>query len=66
MESRLTELESKLTLAEHLLEELNLTVFRQQQQIDALQLRLRQLSLQLQASDPGEPRRPEDEIPPHY
>ena len=69
MSDPITEIEIKLTLAEDLLEQLNLTVFRQQQQIDLLQRQVRQLQEQLQqmqATLPGEPRSPRDEIPPHY
>ncbi|MGB8301493.1 MAG: SlyX family protein, partial [Azonexus sp.] len=36
MESRITELEIKISYAEDLVDELNRTVFRQQQQIDQL------------------------------
>ena len=43
MESRLAEIEVKLSFAEDLLEELNRTVVRQQQQIDQLQQELRAL-----------------------
>lgn len=68
MDARLDELEAKLTLAEDLLETLNMTVFRQQQQIDQLQAALRQLALQMQSGGGGgaETRRPEEEIPPHW
>lgn len=36
MESRITELEIKISYAEDMIDELNRTVFRQQQQIDYL------------------------------
>lgn len=67
MESRLAELEIKLGFAEDLLEALNTTVFRQQQQIEQLQKELRALSQQLQtdAAQGGE-RDPGEERPPHY
>ncbi len=67
MESRLAEIEMKLSLSEDMLEQLNRTVFRQQQQIDRLQRELRALSQQLQA-DQGDatPRAPGDDKPPHY
>lgn len=65
MESRLTEIEVKLGFTEDLLEELNRTVYRQQQQIDRLQQELRALRLQLSAM-PAERQAPSDEIPPHY
>jgi SlyX protein len=48
------------------LEELNRTVFRQQQQIELLQAQLRELYQLLQPAEPGEARNPRDEIPPHY
>jgi SlyX protein len=65
MESRLTEIEVKLGFTEDLLEELNRTVYRQQQQIDRLQQELRALRLQVSAL-PAEQRAASDEIPPHY
>jgi SlyX protein len=66
METRLTELEVKLAFAEDLLEALNATVYRQQQQIDRLELELRELRKQLMAAAPQEAHSLRDEIPPHY
>jgi SlyX protein len=67
MEDRLTELEIKMSLAEDLVEELNRTVYRQQQQIDLLQHQLRHLFQQMQPEpEPAEQRNLRDEIPPHY
>ncbi len=68
MDDRLTELEIKLGLTEHLVDELNRTVFRQQEQLDLMQEQLRLLYKQMQASQggPSEPRSLRDEIPPHY
>jgi SlyX protein len=57
MEERLNELEIKLSLTEDLVEALNRTVFRQQQQLDLLQEQLRLLYRQFQAQFPG-PARP--------
>ena len=65
-EDRITELETKLAFAEDLLETLNQTVFRQQQQIDSLQEQLRLLHQQVRDSQPDEPLTPREEIPPHY
>lgn len=66
-ESRITELEVKLALAEDHLDTLNQTVFRQQQQLDLLQGQLRELHRQVRSSnDGGSPDNPMDEIPPHY
>lgn len=66
LEARLTELEIKLSFAEDTIDGLNETVFRQQQQIDALAADLRALRQQVQSSLPGEARSLRDEIPPHY
>lgn len=64
-DQRLTELEIKLSYAEDLLDELNLTVYRQQQQIEALIAQV--AALQQQAPDPGPgTRNPVHELPPHY
>lgn len=60
------ELEVKLSFAEDLLETLNHTVFRQQQQIEQLQQELRTLRQQMQASMPAEARSLREELPPHY
>ena len=65
-EERLTELEIKAAFAENLLEELNRTVYRQQQQIEQLQQEVRALRQQLQATMPAEQRSPSDDVPPHY
>lgn len=66
MEDRLTELEIKLGFTEDLVEALNRTVFRQQQQIDALVEEVRTLRQQAKTSQPEEFRSLRDEIPPHY
>ena len=66
MESRLTEIEIKLSYTEDLLDELNRTVFRQQQQIDLLIGELRALREQVMNAQPAEQRSLRDEIPPHY
>ena len=66
MESRVAEIEAKLSFSEELLEALNRTVYRQQQQIDQLQLELRALREQLRTALPAEPGNSRDETPPHY
>lgn len=67
MESRLIELEIKVALQEDLLDALNLTVTRQQQQIDLLQEQLRHLyQLQQGASQDDVGGSLRDDIPPHY
>lgn len=57
MKDRLTELEIKINPAEDMVEELNRTVYRQQEQIDLLQAQLQVLYGQLQTNaEPAEPR----------
>ena len=66
IDSRLTELEIKTSFNEDLLEQLNQTVFRQQEQIDAL---IREVhELRRQNPDGGVQRggNLRDELPPHY
>ena len=65
-EQRLNELEAKLAFAEDLIETLNQTVIRQQQQLDSLQDQLRLLHKQMQERPDAEARNLRDEIPPHY
>jgi SlyX protein len=66
MEAKLDELEAKISLAEDLLDALNRTVYRQQQQIERLQQDVRVLRQQLQETAPDEAPGPGNEIPPHY
>ena len=66
LQERLVEVESKLSLAEDLLETLNRTVYRQQQQIDRLGLALGEMRQQLRAGAPTGRGDPQDEVPPHY
>ena len=66
MDARLTELEIKLSYAEDLLDTLNHTVFRQQEQIDRLQKQVRELQAQVQAIPSGPAGTLRDELPPHY
>lgn len=66
METRLAEIEVKLSFAEDLLEELNRIVIRQQQQIDQLQQELRALRQQVQSGNEAQAYGPHDETPPHY
>lgn len=66
MEARIAELEVKLSFCEELLEELNKTVYRQQQQIDLLKKEVSAVREQVKTSLPSDPREPADETPPHY
>ena len=64
IDKRLTDLEIKLSLADDMLDQLNQTVYRQQQQIERL---LRELAeLRQQMPDGAGPRSLRDELPPHY
>ena len=65
-ESRLDELEAKLSLAEDLIDELNHTVFRQQERLDRMQQQILLLHQQIQSVQPNEERDLRDELPPHY
>ena len=66
VESRLAELEAKLAFAEDLIDDLNKTVFRQQERLDLLQDQLRMLHRRMQETPGEELRDPREEIPPHY
>ncbi|MBO4120745.1 SlyX family protein [Cupriavidus gilardii] len=67
MESRITELEVKLAFQEDLLETLNLTVAKQQRQIELLQEQMQALYQQLPAATgTGADGGSVQEIPPHY
>ena len=66
-ENRLIEIEIKLSHQEHLLEELNRTVYRQQTQIAQLEATCEALARQLkEAPDSSTERNSGNEKPPHY
>jgi SlyX protein len=65
-EARLVALESKLALAEDLLDGLNRTVFRQQERLDALARELVEVRRQQGAAGDGRQGLAADERPPHY
>ena len=65
-DERITNLEVKLSFSEDLLEELNQTIYKQQQQIDALVKEVKALKLQMASNLPSDGNSPRDEIPPHY
>ena len=67
MEERITELEIKISFQEELLDTLNQTVVRQQQQLNLLQQQMRVLYQQMKNdSSPAENSPQQQEIPPHY
>lgn len=66
IEQRLTELEIKIGLADDLLDQHNQTIFRQQQQIDALAKELSALRQQLPQERNSGLQNLRDELPPHY
>lgn len=65
-QTRLTELEIKLSYTEHQLEQLDAVVIRQQQQIDALMTELRRLRQASQTETLPGTSSLRDELPPHY
>jgi len=66
IDHRLTELEIKASFTDDLLDEINQTVYRQQQQIERLARELQILREQANDAGSGAPRNPRDELPPHY
>lgn len=66
MESRIAELEIKLGHCEDSIDELNRTVFRQQNQLDLLQAQMRELYRIAPSDGSAENRSSREEIPPHY
>jgi SlyX protein len=65
-DARLTELEIKASYAEDLLEQLNATIYRQQQQIDLLLREVMGLRQQLPEGSQPMLRSARDDLPPHY
>lgn len=67
MSDQLIDFEIQLTHQQQQLEELNELVYRQQQEIDALTIQLRQIKEQLQIAIPSLVREAgEEDPPPHY
>lgn len=64
-EQRLVDVEMKLSYAEDLLDELNVTIYRQQEQIDALIREVTALRRQMPEA-PNARGTLADELPPHY
>ena len=63
---RLEALEIKAAYTEDLLDELNLTIWRQQQKIDQLEGRVAELQRRGSGDAGDAPRSLRDELPPHY
>lgn len=63
-DARMTNLEIKLSFTEDLIEKLNETVYKQQQQIEFLYRELK--AIKVQASSGSGVGSLKDEIPPHY
>ena len=63
---RLENLEIKASFTEDLLDQLNMTIFRQQELIDRLTQEVIQLRLQAPEGGAAAPRNLRDELPPHY
>lgn len=66
LQERIMELEIKASYMEDLLEQLNMTIYRQQEQISALINEVRELKRQTPDGGSGAPRNLRDELPPHY
>lgn len=66
IDKRLMALEIKASFTEDLVEQLNQTIFQQQQQIDALIREVSQLRQQTPDGGTGGFRSLRDELPPHY
>ena len=64
VDQRLTDLEIKASFTEDWVEQLNQTIFRQQEQIDALIREISQLRQQIPEGNGVSHLR--DEVPPHY
>ena len=65
-EERITNLEIKLSFTEDLIDQLNQTIYKQQQQIEFLYRELKFIKEQSSRGDSSESSSPKDEIPPHY
>ena len=65
-EDRITNLEIKLSFTEDLIDELNQTIYKQQQQIEFLYRELKSIKEQASGGDGAGESSLKDEIPPHY
>lgn len=65
-EDRINNLEIKLSFTEDLIDQLNQTIYKQQQQIEFLYRELKSIKEQSSSADGAGSSSPKDEIPPHY
>ncbi len=67
IEERLVNIEAKITYQEDLIEELNKTVYQQQQKLERLEAICKSLAGQIQSlTEAGSEGKPVNERPPHY
>ena len=65
-EDRITNLEIKLSFTEDLIDQLNQTIYKQQQQIEFLYRELKSIKEQASSGDDLSSNSQKDETPPHY
>ena len=65
-DDRITNLEIKLSFTEDLIDQLNQTIYKQQQQIEFLYRELKSIKEQASSGDSAGNGSPKEEIPPHY
>ena len=66
-EKRITELETKVAYQEHTIQELNEVIYKQQQQMDAIEIKCQHLMDRIQSLSESSPsEQPSNERPPHY
>lgn len=65
-ENRITELETRIAYQEHTIQELNDIVYRQQQQIDKVEVMCKHLMDRIQSLSEAASSLPANERPPHY
>jgi uncharacterized coiled-coil protein SlyX len=65
-EARIDDLESRLTLADHAIQELSNEVYRQQQQLTRLDAMVNRLADHIKQVDAAQSSKPVDDVPPHY
>jgi len=66
-DKRITELETKVAYQEHTIQELNDVIYRQQQQIDEIEIKCQHLMSRIQSlAETGSGDQPANDRPPHY